>query len=116
MITVVYHSPLVPFVRVGRERWTRRAKRYMACKDAVADAIREQAGVVGDVMRAAGWRVDIDIDRRRADGDLDNLLKLWMDAAQGILWTDDKQVLDVRARVRRKAKADRTTMQAEVIT
>lgn len=32
-------------------------------------------------------------------GDIDNLIKHFMDAANGILWVDDRQVVDVHATV-----------------
>lgn len=115
MVRVVYEGPLVPFVRVCRERATERAIRYMACKEAVSWAIRQQAGPVDAVSRAGRWSVRLLVERRRADGDADNLLKLWLDAGQGILWNNDVQVEAGQFEVRRGRVRDYALLEAEVI-
>jgi len=113
-ITVSYASEIVPFVRVGRERWTPRATRYAASKDALAWAVRASVGDSLDAAwRAAPWAVTVVIERRKARGDLDNLVKTVLDACQGILWIDDIQVVELHATIRRGTKADAVTLIAE---
>ena len=42
-------------------------------------------------------------------GDLDNAVKALMDAGNGILWKDDKQIICIEAHAVRKSKAPRTS-------
>ena len=100
MISMTYTDLVVPYVRVGRERWTQRATRYLASKDALATAIRQAAAAAGhdqpdDESRFA---VGIGVTRRsRRAYDLDNVVKAVMDAANQIVWKDDAQVNQIRA-------------------
>ena len=58
-------------------------------------ATAKQAGVEvleGDVI------VSIDLYRARKAGDLDNRIKVTLDALNGIAWRDDKQVAEIHAR------------------
>lgn len=97
MIHLHYTAIVVPYVRVGRERWTDRASRYLASKDALALAIRQArtaAGVTGPADdQHMNWAVTLAVRRKsRRHYDLDNVVKAVMDAANGIVWADDRQV------------------------
>lgn len=112
-ITIRYEGEIVPFVRVGRERWTARATRYAASKDAIAWAVRAAVGgrVTGS-EQAGRWAVSMAIKRRKARGDLDNVVKALLDSCQGVLWADDIQVVEIHATIERGAKADTMAMTA----
>lgn len=100
MISLTYTDLVVPYVRVGRERWTARAMRYLASKDALATAIRQAAAAVGHDQPDAESRfaVSIHVTRKtRRAYDLDNVVKALMDSANGIIWKDDAQVDQIRA-------------------
>lgn len=43
-------------------------------------------------------------------GDLDNMIKALLDAGNGILWDDDKQVISIEAHVYRDAESPRTEL------
>lgn len=88
---------IVPYTRVGRERWTDRATRYLGSRDRIAAEIRAQAGHVTDADRAGPWSVVLVFRRHVLRGDLDNLAKAVLDAAEGILWDDDSTVLRIEA-------------------
>lgn len=101
VIRLDYPHEVVPFVRVGRERWTARATRYMASKDAIALhlrlAIRDSRAALPD--GSARWAVSVQVSRRtRRAYDLDNVVKAVMDAANAIVWADDAQVDEIIAR------------------
>jgi Holliday junction resolvase RusA-like endonuclease len=64
------------------------------------------------------YEVAIDVhffrkNRRRVD--LDNLLKLCMDAANGVLWEDDWQVKEITARMSVDPKDPRTVLTVEAL-
>lgn len=99
-IQLLYTDPLTPYVRVGRERFTPRATRYLASKDALALAIRLRAAAAGHTAPdpAGEWAVALAVSRRTAHRyDLDNVVKAVMDAANGIIWQDDHQVASIVA-------------------
>ena len=49
--------------------------------------------------KAGSYRLTIDVAVERANaGDVDNLMGTFMDAANGILWNDDRQVVDSHER------------------
>lgn len=48
-----------------------------------------------DHFQLVVWPVD-DYKNRRLRGDTDNYLKTVLDAANGFLWDDDKQIVDLR--------------------
>ena len=43
-------------------------------------------------------RVSVDVHTKKGRGDLDNYLKLVLDALNGIAWKDDRSVVEVHAR------------------
>lgn len=99
-IRLDYPHEVVPYTRVGRERWTPRAMRYLASKDALALhlrlACRDSRRALPDA--AARWGVSVHVQRRtRRAYDLDNVVKAVMDAANGITWADDAQVVRIVA-------------------
>lgn len=95
--TFVIPGEIVPYTRVGRERWTRRARRYFASRDRLRDEIALATSVL-DGERAGEWRLRMTFWRWRAAGDLTNLLKAIEDAAEGVLYDNDRQVSYVEAR------------------
>lgn len=97
IINVSIAGEIVPYVRVGRERWTDRARRYLSSRDWLRGELARAFGA-SDEDRAAYWSVILDIHRYKARGDTDNLLKAVLDAAEGVLWDNDGQVYDVLAR------------------
>lgn len=94
-----YVGHIVPYVRVGQERWTPRARRYKASQDALAWALKVAAGKAGipDGGADAQWSVQATFLRSTAAGDLDNLLKAVLDAGNGIVWSDDRSVIHIQA-------------------
>lgn len=100
MIVLAYTDELVPYVRVGRERWTPRARRYMASQDALSMAIRLAARRAGrfEPDEAESWSLTLTIRRRtRHRYDLDNAVKAVLDAANQVIWVDDTQVAHITA-------------------
>ena len=97
-------GPIVPYVRVGQERWTKRARDYFASKDNIGLAIKLQ-------MLASGAQP---IPDRTAFSlkatftlpglykcDTDNLLKAVLDALQGVVYRDDRYCVRVEAEKKR---------------
>lgn len=93
---------IVPYVRVGRERHTPRAERYHAWKASfeatLADQVTAQART-GLPWPAGAIAVGVDIHRYSQRGDVDNLAKAVLDAANGVLWADDAQIVDLHVRL-----------------
>lgn len=82
-------GPIVPYVRMTqRGKYVRRnAQRYLASKASIGWQLKQQRPLLLD------GKVSVRVEcRYRARGDLDNILKALLDAANGILWTDDKQI------------------------
>lgn len=106
-VALVYEAEVVPYVRVGRERFTRRASRYLASKDALALALRNAARFSGvtEADAAGSWSLYLTVERRTARRfDLDNVVKAVADAANGVAWADDVQLDELMAyKVRRPA-------------
>lgn len=68
-----------------------------------AKSFKIEAGWIAKVTRPEMLTgpicVRIDIYRARKAGDLDNFLKITLDAMQGILFRNDSQVVEIRARL-----------------
>ena len=82
---------VVPYVRVGRERWTQRAKRYFADQDRMVALLERAAKGQGFVAPTGPWRLGVTVTLAPAKstgkmpktaGDLDNVVKAISDAAQ----------------------------------
>lgn len=89
-----------PYVRVGRERWTPRAKEYFESKDILAAEFKCAALEQGWYIRPKGvlLRVELEVHRPRVFvSDIDNLAKAVLDAANGILFADDRWVTELLA-------------------
>jgi Holliday junction resolvase RusA-like endonuclease len=113
MLVVDHPGPLVPYTRVGRERWTKRATRYLSGKDALAWTLKEAAAKEGlpEGGLSGEWFVNASFYRHAALGDIDNLLKAVLDAGNGIIWTDDRFVIGIVARRHPAAQGeDRTEL------
>ena len=99
----------VPYVRIGQERWTKRAKRYLQSRDALAKFVMFEANrqqITADAFRHFSVSVDVFIQARKSRrkgeakgvelgvgstrGDLDNYLKAALDSAQvaGVIGND----------------------------
>lgn len=93
---------VVPYVRVGQERWTPRALRYHASRNRLRDdlalAVRGQARADGRLA------VTLHFYRWRQAGDIDNLAKSFLDAGNGVLWTDDRVIAELHVYRHRAAK------------
>lgn len=98
-LTIVITGEIVPYTRVGRERWTARAKRYFSSRDGLRSMLAAEArGKVDDAWRSGRWSVSATFHRYKRRGDLDNLLKAVLDAFEGVLWDNDVQVDSFTAR------------------
>lgn len=92
----------------GRPRFTRGGRTYTP-KDTVIQetAIADQARAAGATPYDGPCGVEADFfcaTRRRTDGD--NLMKLVLDALNGVAYTDDYLVEEVRYRVHRKVEGE----------
>lgn len=70
----------------------------------VSDEARQYKLVVAMMGRAAGVRpltgpvrVDLAVYRARKSGDLDNRLKIVLDAMQGVFYANDAQIVELHA-------------------
>lgn len=63
-----------------------------AYKQLVARILTRHRPVSGDIS------VLLDVYRPRRSGDLDNTLKAVLDSVKGLIWHDDKQVVEIHAR------------------
>lgn len=82
-------------------RGTHRTARAKANQEAVALAIKAASRWTkprADLNFGARMLFDCPTNQRK---DLDNMVKLVLDAATGILWADDQQVTELAARARR---------------
>jgi len=105
MMTVTIECPPIPKGRPRMNPRTGRAYTPPRTKMAEDDArwwLRVGMNRIGAAVPFAGpLAVDltfIPADNRRVD--LDNLVKLIWDAANGVVWVDDCQVIDLHARKR----------------
>lgn len=98
-VNAVIPGPVVPYTRVGRERWTDRARRYLGWRDAFA---LDLSATVSRPYPVFGEGVPVEVHvtfaRHVRRGDLDNLLKGVLDASEGILFANDRQVTALSAR------------------
>ena len=99
---------VVPYVRVGRERWTQRAKRYFADQDRMVALLERAARGQGFLAPTGAWRLGVTVTLAPAKstgkmpktaGDLDNIVKAISDAAQksGVV-PDDCHLASISAR------------------
>lgn len=79
---------------------TTEAKQY---KQAVALKLRALGA--RPIMKPQRVSVTLTVYRPRASGDLDNTLKVLLDAINGYLWEDDSQIVEIHA-YRRDDKAE----------
>lgn len=113
LLTSLPHKYPIPVqvILIGEPRARMRARigKYGAFRP--AEDRRAQDSIALAVKAASGWTTpsvellfgarmlfDCSTLQRR---DLDNMVKLVLDAATGILWEDDNQVQEITARVRR---------------
>lgn len=72
----------------------------------------QERGLGGDPDPIGRYAVDLRLHELRGNGhqvDIDNVLKLVLDALNGVVWADDRQVVDAHpVMVDREAKSPRT--------
>lgn len=94
--------------RVGRGGKTYTPRQTVEAEEAIRWHLRSK-GVVADADHLLGLHVRFfSSDRRRRD--LDNLVKLLLDACNAFVWADDFQVTEIHAAVIRGAEDPRTEL------
>jgi crossover junction endodeoxyribonuclease RusA len=93
----VLEGPFKPYVRMTqRGKWVKpQAREYLASKDRLAQQFQEQlAGNWSCVERGTPLRIEIAITHAGGfhNRDLDNEIKAILDAAQGVVFDDDRWV------------------------
>ncbi len=112
-LTLPYPPSINHYWRVvnGRPIKSREGREYMLKTQAIA---RAQLGAVapfaGDVI------VTVDVFRPRRIGDLDNTLKVLLDALRGVAYVDDSQVVSIEAQRYDDAADPRAEVTVLVIT
>lgn len=103
----MYHGSIpgeiVPYVRVGQERHTVRAKRYHESRNRLRDELA-LATIGQSVAGETEYAVELHFYRWRQSGDIDNLAKSFLDAANRVLWFDDKSVTELHVFRHKAAK------------
>lgn len=97
-VSLVIRGEIVPYVRVGRERWTDRARRYFASRDAIQLQARAQMALRNREMLPGQTplRIVTTFERRRLwTCDADNLFKAISDALNGIVYPDDRWIAEI---------------------
>ena len=111
---------VVPHVRVGRERGTRRALRYHAYKrdaEAVAALALRETGAEIPEDKSLPWYLFTTHHRYYRRGDADNIHKAVADVLEGLLYANDRQVRAGGYEVLPCEKGqDRTTVVAGILT
>jgi len=92
-----YDGYIVPYTRVGRERWTERARRYFASRDNLRYIISLQNAQNGSQWLTEPFEVKLYFYRKSKKGDLDNLVKAVLDAAEGVLYPNDSACKKITA-------------------
>jgi Holliday junction resolvase RusA-like endonuclease len=102
--------------RQQRPRFVR-GRVWMPSRKAQSDLGRD----IWAQMAQHGWNQTLRLVRLRiafygcGRSDLSTLVKLWEDAANKILWLDDRQVVDLKATIARKDPNPRTEVEVEEI-
>lgn len=109
-IRVVVEGEVVPCIRIGVERWTDRARRYMGWQDAFRLRLSAAAPRPLPLWTLGEIEIDVLFFRYRRAGDLDNLVKSVLDAANRVLFKDDRQVSRITAERIHCDKGDDTTV------
>ena len=96
LIVTIPLRPMAAPRMTQRSKWQPRNQEYLAWKEAVGlvlgQAMKGQEPVTGPVALSVLFSY-----RGRSPGDLSNLLKAIEDAANRILWVDDRQIRRVEA-------------------
>ena len=83
----------------------------------VAEEVKAQnVGQWGDDWWPTGCDVSVSVRFlcTRTDTDLDNLVKLYLDSLNGLIWVDDRQVIAINASLRRVDANPRTHLEVLV--
>jgi Holliday junction resolvase RusA-like endonuclease len=106
IVAIEYEGRLVPYTRMTqRSKWGPGAQRYLASREGL------QWVMVQAMQRRERWErtplaVIIQIDGINRRADTDNIVKAVLDAANGIIWDDDRWVDAIQVR-RVPAEQDR---------
>ncbi len=116
MIHLLLAGPIVPYTRMTQgSLWNARSKRYLKSQD----ALRVQMQVGMDVSGLQMYPARVPLRLRVTFGwcshrhDLSNLVKAVEDAANGVLWADDRWVDEIVAT--REGSGDRLELYVEAI-
>lgn len=90
-ITLPFPPSANRYWRIFRGRAVK-GKDAMEYKAAVNNLCADFRACIGDVI------VRLDFYRPRKSGDLDNRIKILLDALQGSVYVDDKQIVEIHAR------------------
>jgi Holliday junction resolvase RusA-like endonuclease len=111
----VYTFPGEP-VPKARPRFSGSGHAYTPARVKEAEnAIRWELQAQGARPTSEPAYVTVCFDCKSATSDLDNLLKLVLDAAQGFLFENDRQVVEIHAYLERGAEKPETRMIVETI-
>lgn len=103
-------GPFKPYVRMTqRSKWVDpQAQAYLASKDALALQFQAQSGFWTPLARGVPLTVEIEIEHAGGfhNRDLDNEVKAILDAAQGVVYDDDRWIDQIRA-IRTRGEAER---------
>lgn len=109
----------VPYVRMTQKgKFVREnAKRYLASKAAIAWEMKIGLGDREPFAKGVPLKVRIIFECQVVDHhkDCDNLIKATLDAANGIIWADDRWVDEIHARRIKSPAGDRTIIVVEEI-
>ena len=97
---MTWQTVTLPLGPSANRYWRKFKNRMVISAEAVAYkrevAVLAQAAALplleGDIA------ITLDVYRRQRSGDLDNRIKVTLDALQGIAYTDDKQIVEIHAR------------------
>ena len=87
----------LPYPPSANRYWRHVGRKVILSKEARLYRERIKA-ILRDAECQTGWvRVELEVVRPRKAGDLDNQFKQLFDAAKGLLWEDDSQVVEIHA-------------------
>jgi Holliday junction resolvase RusA-like endonuclease len=113
--TLTYEGPFVPYTRMTqRSKWTRRSQRYLKSQHAMRRVFAQQWGNRPPLSKQP-FRVVILIEMKKGKHrglhrqDLDNQAKAIIDAAQSVVFVDDRW-MDWQTQRRKIGEVDRVVL------
>lgn len=101
MIELQLAGPFVPYTRMTQgSKWSDRARRYLASQDALRLQMRSLMAACDAEMIGRGRPLSVRIAIYGTDHrcDLDNQVKALLDAAQSVVFEDDRWIDRIEAR------------------